>query len=101
MKIVIDIPEEEYKVIQDTVFRYDLDILPKQSGKDYRNTIILLNLIDHIKEGTVLRDSITLPDGKIYSAELYRGCIGCELEDRCIGAFLSTAVNCSNYGKKK
>lgn len=54
MKIIIDIPEEDYQVIQDTVFKYDLDMLSKQSEKDYRNTIILLNLIDHVKEGTVI-----------------------------------------------
>ena len=99
MKVVIDISEEDYKVIQDTVFKYDLNMLSKQSEKDYRNTIILLNLIERIKEGRVLRDAITLPDAKIYSVELYQGCTGCELKDRCMDAFLSTAVNCNNYDK--
>lgn len=84
MKLIIDIDEKIYEGACKATISFD-GAMP---------------LYQAVREGTRLPDAIVLPDGIVYSPELYQGCIMCDACEHCADAFHSNAVNCNAYGKE-
>lgn len=54
MKIVIDIPEEDYEMIKNTTFTENTETIFRQSSEDRKGTIMLFRLLDSVTDGTPL-----------------------------------------------
>ena len=54
MKIVIDIDDMAYKFVQNTSFVEDESVMFKQTNADRKKTLFLFNILDAIKNGTLL-----------------------------------------------
>ena len=62
MKLIIDIPEDEYNAIKNTAFVEDEKTMFRQSANDRKCTMGLFHIVDEIKNGTPIPDNATVCD---------------------------------------
>lgn len=86
MKLLIEIDETDYTFIKNEC------IVPIK---------IDTHIYEAIRNGKKLPDYITLPDGAVYSPDLYYGCNACASRNSCPDAFHSNAVHCGAYGEER
>ena len=62
MKVIIDIPEDEFNAIKNTAFVEDKKTIFKQKENDRKCTMGLFHIIDEVKNGTPIPDNATNGD---------------------------------------
>jgi hypothetical protein len=62
MKLIIDIPEDEYNAIKNTAFVEDEKTIFRQNANDRKCTMGLFHIIDEVKNGTPIPDNATVCD---------------------------------------
>ena len=62
MKLIIDIPEDEYNAIKNTAFVEDEKTIFRQNANDRKCSMGLFHIVDEIKNGTPIPDNATVCD---------------------------------------
>lgn len=62
MKLVINIPEEDYEMIKNTTFTENTETIFRQSSEDRKLTMMLFRLLDSVTDGKPLQEDATNGD---------------------------------------
>ena len=62
MRLIIDIPDDEYNAIKNTAFVEDEKTMFRQNANDRKCTMGLFHIVDEIKNGTPITDNATNGD---------------------------------------
>ena len=90
--------KEAIKILEELPDRIVSMLMPLDIDFDYKQALALAIKALKMKEQQELQ--LQLPNGEVYSPQLYSGCLHCSAHDHCVDAFFSNAVNCNAYGKE-